>query len=81
MDKILKSNLKNYVLIFLLVAIVAVAAFTAGGWWYAGPDLPMKQVGNFFLDVNNDGLPDYVFQAEVILNPDTNPLSVQSTTK
>lgn len=58
----------------LVVALIVMAASLAGYYLavFTTPlpaALSVQNITNLFLDINGDGLPDYIKAAEVILNP------------
>jgi hypothetical protein len=58
----------------LFVALMVMAASLAGYYLalFTAPapaTLPVQLIANLFIDINGDGLPDYIKAAEVILNP------------
>ena len=66
-----KTDIKTLLLLAALVVVVTLASYGAGLVMAPtpAPSLPTEYITNFFIDVNGDGLPDYIHRAEVIINP------------
>jgi hypothetical protein len=71
-----RLQLRKFDMLLLALVIVSLAIGVLAGLWIAGssaPVLPTQHISGLFLDVNGDGLPDYIWSGEVIFNP--GPLS------
>lgn len=62
-----KNNLKNWlaVVCVLIVVVALIIAYTAGR---NSTTMPATHITNVFTDVNGDGKPDLILNADIILN-------------
>ncbi len=63
-------NTRLVLIIALMVMVASLAGYFLAVFTAPAPaTLPVQNIANLFIDINGDGLPDYVKAAEVILNP------------
>jgi hypothetical protein len=63
-------NTRLVLIIALMVMVASLAGYFLAVFTAPAPAaLPVENIANLFIDINGDGLPDYVKAAEVILNP------------
>jgi hypothetical protein len=63
-------NTRLILFVALIVMIASLAGYYLALFTAPAPaSLPVQNIANLFLDINADGLPDYIKAAEVILNP------------
>ena len=62
-----KSKLKNWLAVIVVLVIIGmlVLAYVAGRNFTT---MPVTHITNSFVDVNGDGKPDFILNADVILN-------------
>ena len=68
----MKYSLRKTDALLAALVLISLAIGAMAGWWISSgntPVLPVQHIGNAFIDMNADGLPDFVLNAEVILNP------------
>lgn len=73
--KFAKADLSYYLLALVVMVVLLMGGFMVGASMVEAEELPVQQVGNFFIDIDGNGTVDYVLRGEVIFNSLPLPVS------